>query len=290
MDIEQPDSDILQQLGNQLALHPLTLEDLSNPSAQARAEEFPGYILLILHLPIWQTTEKRNQSVEIDLVYTPNLVVCIHYGPVAPLEEFWQALETNQNFADYVSKQPDNFFVFYEILRFIFKFLLRQLVHIQQKVEAVEADLFKFKSELLSDLRDVKTDVIDFNKIAKQNYHALSLLKEYQIFNRDQLTYLRRLQAEYQRILDQAQLFGQLVESLENSQSNFLNLQFTKTVRTFTILAFITFPLALIVNILGLGYRSNPLTDLSHSFWIVVIFVVITALVMIMYFRRKKWL
>lgn len=289
-DIEQPNSDILQQLSEQVTLHPLTLEDLSDFSAQPKVEEFSGYILLILHLPIWQAAEKRNQSAEVDLLYAPNLIACIRYGAVTPIEEFWRMLETNQHFSDYLSQQPGNFFVFYELLRFIFKFLLRQLAHIQKKIEVAEAELFNFDLASLNDLRNIKMDVVDFVKIAEQNYHALVLLKEYKVFNSDQLTYLRRLQTEYRRILDQAQLFDQLVGSLETSQLNFLNLQFTRTVRTFTILAFITFPLALIVDVLGLGYRSNPLIDLPHSFWVIVAIVVTAALSMIVYFRNKKWL
>ncbi|MCL5258077.1 MAG: hypothetical protein M1505_02540 [Patescibacteria group bacterium] len=288
--IEKPDNNILTEIKTIINLNQSTLTELAEPSNQPKSEEYQDYFYFILHLPIWQKLEKKNKNVEIDLIYAENFLACVSYEETLPLVEFEQELENNTYFRDNLIVANDSFFVFYELLRFVFKFLSRQLHHLQKKVDQVEDKIFTFDLKLLGDFREIKMDVLDFIKIIQQNQRGLIDLDQYKIFAQVDRYLFKKLESDYLKIMDQLIFFQTATNSLEASQLNFLNLQFTKIVRTFTTLAFITFPLMLLVGLVGLGYDSNPLFRLGQSFWLVLGLTLTAAILMIIYFKNKKWL
>ena len=60
--------------------------------------------------------------------------------------------------------------------------------------------------------------------------------------------------------------------------------------KTLTIMAFVTFPLALVVSIFGLDTNYVPIIGQPYDFWIIIgILSGLTALFFV-FFKYKKWL
>jgi magnesium transporter len=61
--------------------------------------------------------------------------------------------------------------------------------------------------------------------------------------------------------------------------------------RVLTIIAFVTFPLMLFAALFGMSNMvSMPIVGTKGDFWIIVGLMLISAFVLLWYFRRKKWL
>ena len=60
--------------------------------------------------------------------------------------------------------------------------------------------------------------------------------------------------------------------------------------RILTIMALLTFPLALFVAIFDIDATSNPIIGLPYDFWIILGAVLTIGTGMLLYFKHRKWL
>lgn len=59
--------------------------------------------------------------------------------------------------------------------------------------------------------------------------------------------------------------------------------------RVLTIMALLTFPLALVVSILEIDSVYNPIKGMQYDFWVIVGIVIVLGTCMIAYFKHKNW-
>lgn len=291
VDAVSPDDEVLLQLQQQFALHPITVEELRHPSRRSRCDRFAEYIYLVLHLPLWQPEEKTTKTVEIDILLKPNVLATVRYSSFAPLDDFFQACLSDPNRRNQCFS-GNAFSIFHALCGEIFAFLMRQESHIDRNIERLDRIIFdEERYELLSDLRYVKRDILNFRRIVSQNQKVFEdLLVQEDFFGKEFYPYLRGLEGEYLRVKETIDLFYDTIAALENSHHLFLNFQTTALVKRFTLLAFATFPLALVVGIVNVTSVENPLRAVPGAFWMVVVGVAAVFVGMIIFFRQKKWL
>jgi magnesium transporter len=59
--------------------------------------------------------------------------------------------------------------------------------------------------------------------------------------------------------------------------------------KVFTVLAFVTLPLSLIASIFNMNVSDMPLASQPYGFWIIIAGMAAVSLVMLWYFRYKRW-
>jgi Mg2+ and Co2+ transporter CorA len=77
---------------------------------------------------------------------------------------------------------------------------------------------------------------------------------------------------------------------LRKTNDSLLTTKQNETMKVLTIMSFFTFPLALLVAILGLDVVGNPVRSLHDAFWFIAAIVVAVSLFMFWYFKRQNWL
>ena len=102
--------------------------------------------------------------------------------------------------------------------------------------------------------------------------------------------YLRALTNEYYRVHNHIMRSTESLHELRETNNSLLTTRQNETMRVLTIMAFLTFPLSLLVAILNLNTVINPIRGLPYDFWIIVGSVVFSGTLMIWYFKHKKWL
>ena len=102
--------------------------------------------------------------------------------------------------------------------------------------------------------------------------------------------YLRLLSNEYYRVHNHIMRNTESLHELRETNNSLLSTKQNETMRTLTLMALFTFPLALLVSILGLDFEHNPIRGVNGDFWIVVVAVITGATSMYFIFKKKGWL
>ena len=104
-----------------------------------------------------------------------------------------------------------------------------------------------------------------------------------QVRSRDVLEHIERVVRHVRRLEQSAEIAIQMHFSAQSHRTNDI-------MRTLTALTAVFLPLNLIAGIFGMNFEFMPLLHLEHGFWWAMGAMVLTALVLMAYFRRKHYI
>lgn len=285
-DIVKPAGEDLEWLQKKFGLHPIVIDELKNHSIHARVEYSDNYLYLIYHFPIYDPAEKISRRAEIDFIITKKDVVTVRYNGDDVFADFRKNLG-KQNF-------PENTLeLAYLLLAHLINFNQRQLNHIQEKTEAIGAELFKGKEEeLLKKISYIKRDLSEYQLIAKPQQHLFSSLVQRgeSFWGSQSKFYTEDLHGKYLKLLARLDYHREAITDFEATNNQLLNARTTNVMKMFTILAFLTFPLVLVAALFSMRVGGIPLADNPGGFWLIVGAMAVAIVVMLIFFKTKRWL
>ncbi|KKU04579.1 MAG: Cysteine-tRNA ligase, partial [Parcubacteria group bacterium GW2011_GWA2_45_30] len=166
----------------------------------------------------------------------------------------------------------------YFILHKFFSFSLKELDQIQERIDAIEDDVFEgFEKEILHDISVLKRNVLDFRRAVKPQQLTLESLaiQGSQLYGEKVKPLLTELVNEYLKVWNLLENHKEALDALYETNNALLVSKTNEIIRVFTVLAFITFIPTMIANFYGMNihlpYADNPL-----AFWIVTSIMVNT--------------
>lgn len=291
-DIVEPDHRDIEFLRKKFNFHPVILDELLHPSARSRVETYDHYLFLVYHIPIYNVQTKTSRKSEIDFLITKNTVITAHYEKIESLAYFERTLKNNLHLQNKILKTVTGHLLYY-IIEETIDFSLRQLRHIESKVNEIGIELFNGRErELLEKASYLKRDLLDFKIITYPQRGTLeSLITVGQYFWGEGLkVYFSDLVGDFLKISHLIDTLKETVESFETTNAQLLNAKSNLIMQRFTVLAFLTFPLMLLVSIFSIDSVSRPIVGTPYDFWI--IFGAVTAIIVVMtiFFKKKDWL
>ena len=282
------DIEKIKKIGN---FHQLVLAELLRPSAHPKAEVYDGYIFFSYHLPIYNPESKTSNKGEIDFLLTKDCVITVHYQPLAVLDEFVEKMKNSEEFKNLVLGESTGKFVYY-FLDEINKFGLRQLAHIEEELEHINKNIFSNQEHImLQRISYVKRDILNYFIIVEPQEILLSSLKGAgaAFWGEHMKIYLADLINSHFKITRQIKNYRDTIESLEETNSQLLNSKTNAVMQRFTILAFLTFPLALFTGIYNIPEAGQMLNNLFGGFWQSLVVMLILTISVLMVFIKKEW-
>ena len=294
INILKPTKKDIKYLDDNFHFHPLVLKELRNPSIRAHIDHWQDYLYFVYHTPEFEKQIETSQPKEIDFLITRNHLITVHYQKIEVLEKILEACRKDEeSLAFYMSNGVGG--MLYKILEKLIQFSLRQLTHIGEKINQVEKTIFSDSTneiEKVKKISYIKRDILNFQLISRPHQKLLQslFLEGNKFFGRKFKIYFSGLEEDHLKVSSSLQNYRDIIESLETTNSNLIDIKINDIMKIFTILAFVTFPLTLISSIFGMNTTNTPIIGQSHDFWIIIIIMSSMAALMFIYFRYKKWI
>ncbi|MBI2052068.1 MAG: magnesium transporter CorA family protein [Parcubacteria group bacterium] len=292
LDIKNPSPKELKYLAENYSVHPLILEALAKPTVRSQAEDYNGYVYLVLHFPVFNRAKKVSEPVEVDFILTPDTLISVRYENLEPLENFLQKCKSPAGSwrANILSK--GTIYLFYYLIKEMYSFSLRQLDHMDEKIDAIEEAIFSgHHKEMLLALSLARSDVLNFLRTLRPQSSVLeSLLARTDSFENKAQPYLTDLLGEHRRVLDQAENNRETIEGLQTTNASLLDHKTGEIMKVLTIMAFVTFPLTLLANIFSMNTVVMPIAGQPYDFWIIIGIMLLAVALFFGFFKSKKWL
>ncbi|MFY9492945.1 MAG: magnesium transporter CorA family protein [Minisyncoccia bacterium] len=291
LDIKNPSPKELRYLAENYSVHPLILEALAKPTVRSQAEDHNGYVYLVLHFPVFKPAKKVSEPVEVDFILTPDTLISVRYEALEPLEDFLKKCKSAAAArGDILAK--DSLYLFYYLIKEMYSFSLRQLDHMDEKIDAIEEAIFAGRhKEMLLALSLARSDVLNFLRTFRPQSTVLeSLLARADSFEIKARPYLIDLLGEHRRVLNQAENNRESIEGLQTTNASLLDHQTGEIMKVLTIMAFVTFPLTLLANIFSMNTITTPIAGRPYDFWIIIGIMLGAVILFFAFFKSKKWL
>src|SRR6188508_1276974 len=273
VNIESPSPLECAWLEEQFGFHALDLEDVLSRNQRPKIDEYPDYLFIVLHFPVFDRAVGRLNAGELDIFVGPDYLVTIPNQPLQPVEYLFERCRQREELREqHFSKGPG--FLLYRVVDDGFDYCFPMLRKIGNKLDAVEDDLFEGRAEeVVRDISNVKQEIINFRKVIRPQRPVLRDLEKvkqrYLATDLDLEIYFDDIVDAHERIWDMLENYKEVVEALEETNESVISHRVNDILRVLTVISVILLPLTLLASILGMNVRV-PGQNAIGAFWIVL--------------------
>jgi magnesium transporter len=279
-DIADPASPELDQLAKQFDLHELDIEDCRHAPQRAKEEEHEGYVFCIVKR-IHVKTDIHFRDVGIFL--GRDFLITVHSG------EGDLIAHVAKKAADEKAARLDR--VFYNVVDAIVDEYLPILDSTSEKIGTLESGVIERpEPELLRQIFHLKRKLIIFRRVVSEMRELVNavLRREKGIVGDDLDHYFRDVYDHLVRTLDLIETNRDLLTgSLDIYLSAVAN-RTNEVMKVLTVWGTVALPMVIITGFFGMNLHL-PWTQDPHGAWYATALMIVSTVVILIYFRRKGW-
>ena len=271
------------------------LTDCLPPLQRPKLVDRQNYLFMILLFPYYDRKSQKIEASEIDFFIDQNKLILVHDNQLPPIVTLQK--ECQENNAAREQYLTDGSRLLYEILNRLLHYCFPMLNHISQDIDNAETNIlnvYERKKSVITEILRIKRNIVNFRKIMQAHKSVISkLIKCSEKFYSPTYLhyYFNNLVNHTKDIWDFLENYKDTIDALHETHESLLSLRLNQIIKTLTIFSVIVFPLTLFAAIFGMNtMNSMPFVDSPYDFWIVVIIMLLSAILMLGYFKNKKWL
>jgi magnesium transporter len=285
--VHQPE--IIEQVGKSFGLHPLVAEDIASTGQRPKMEDFDDYIFVVLRMLRFDGEEKGTKTEQISIILGSDFVISFQETEGDVFDAIRERLRSNKGRirkmgADYLAYSlidaiVDNYFIILEKLG--------------EAIEDIEDRLVTAPtSETLQIIHDLKREMIFLRKSVWPLREVINRMErsESPLINKSTFVYLRDVYDHTIQIMDAVETFRDMLSGMLDIYLSSVSNRMNEVMKVLTVIATIFIPLTFVAGIYGMNFKFMPELDQTWSYPAVLVLMLVVALLMVMFFRRKKWI
>ncbi|MFL5823092.1 MAG: magnesium/cobalt transporter CorA [Solirubrobacteraceae bacterium] len=289
LDLTAPNAEELTQLRELFGFHPLALEDAEHFSQRPKLDDYSDHVFLVFY-GAWRHQPGDPEPLrEVHLFISGHYLVTIHRDPLPPLDHQREQLEGRVLHSEQ--------FLLYRVLDALVDSFFPLLAEMDDEIDELEAALLADPDERqLERLFALKRELVSMRKVVTpqrdlfvRSVDQIALLPGLQLDERD---YFRDVYDHLIRISDLIDSYRDLLSGATDMYLSTVSNRQNDVMKQLTIIATIFLPLSFITGFFGQNF-GFMVRDISHAwaFWALGIgSMAATVLVLLVFFRRKKWI
>lgn len=283
------DISLMEHIGRQYGIHPLTLEDILNTTQRPKAETFDDYLFVVIKMLDYDAQKNLISSEQISLILGQTVLISFQedVGDVfAPVRERIRKGKgrIRTGGCDYLA---------YALIDAIVDNYFSILEKVGQRLEAVEETIDADPdAAILDEIHAIRRELIFLRKqIWPLREIIAHLSKDGAPFIGESTSpFLRDVYDHTIQTIDTIESFRDILSGMQDLYLSIISNRMNEVMKVLTIIATIFIPITFVAGIYGMNFSNMP--ELSWrwgylSVWLVIIAVVVG---MVVFFRRKKWL
>lgn len=290
--LNDPNKDTLNQLKTHFKFHKLDIEDCLSKAQRSKIDEYTNYIFTVLNIPVKMG---QNQGVEKSQIYFflgKNYLIVIHDNDKNILKLEKKLKKNKTLLSTYL--QSSSSYLLYMIIDGLFESVLPICEMVREDLYELEQEIFDHSSstDKLKDILTLKKDIINFRRIILPER---SLIVELDIksrkFDGEGLeVYFDDIVDKVEKIWNNLENMNELLISLFETNESLTTHNTNNTIKMLTVFSVLIMPMTLITGFYGMNVEGLPLANNPISTWIISVVFVVLAILMIIFFKWRKWL
>ena len=283
------DVEIIEKLGKHFGLHPLLLEDILNTDQRPKMEDFGDYIFVVLKMLDYDENKDEIKSEQVSLILGSNYVISFQesVGDV-----FDPARERIRNGKGRMRKMGADYLI-YSLMDAIVDEYFIILEKIGEKIEDMEEELVTNPTpETLQMIHGLKRDMIFLRKSVWPLREVINGMQraESPLIRESTGIYLRDVHDHTIQVIDTIETYRDMISGMLDIYLSSISNKMNEVMKVLTIIATIFIPLTYIAGIYGMNFRYMPELEWRWGYFVVLLFMAVIGILMVVYFRRKRWL
>ena len=281
--------EILEKLGECYGLHPLVLEDILNTDQRPKMEDYGEYIYIVLKALDYNDKSNEIGTEQISLVLGSNFVFSFQEREGDTFDPIRERIRNGKGRirsmgADYlayalVDSIVDNYFIILEKLG--------------EKIEFLEDKLVSHPTpETLQTIHHLRREMIFLRKAVWPLREVINSLErgESSLVKESTRLYLRDVYDHTIQTIDTIETYRDMVSGMLDIYLSSVSNRLNSVMKVLTIIATIFMPLTFLAGVYGMNFKYMPELGWRWGYPLIWLIMVGIGVLMLIFFRKKKWL
>jgi magnesium transporter len=281
------DVSVIEKIGKHFNIHPLTLEDVVNTNQRPKFEDYDNYVVAIMKM-IYYDNELHSE--QLSVVLLEGLVISFqeaHGGDAFDLirNRIRQGKGRIRKVgADYLA---------YALVDAVVDCYFGILEKIGDRIELLEDEVIDEPSkETMQQLHNMKREMIFVRKAVWPMREMINNMErsETELIKPSTDIYLRDVHDHTVRVIDTVETYRDLLSGMMDIYLSSVSNRMNEVMKVLTIITTIFVPVTFIAGVYGMNFDHMPELHSKWGYpltWAVMLTIMI---ILVIYFRRKKWL
>jgi magnesium transporter len=276
----------LEKIGEAFSIHPLVLEDITSTGHRPKVEDYTDYGFLILQ------AFHRDGSVQpeqISVIIGKEVLITFQESPS---EIFTPILDRIKNAKGKIRHRGTDFLA-YAIMDIIVDNYFVMLEEVGEHLEDIEEELLQDpQPSTLWDIQGMKRKVMVLRRSLWPLREVVNTLEreDFEFMTQSTDLYLRDLYDHTIQIIEIIESFRDILSGLVDLYLSTVSNKMNEIMKVLTIIATIFIPLTFIAGIYGMNFIYMPELQITWGYPIILCIMIGIGVIMLMYFRKKRWL
>lgn len=282
--------EIIEKVGSYFGIHPLILEDIMSTGQRPKIEDMEDYVFIVLKMLFFEDKTQSIKSEQVSIILGKNFVISFQEGFEGDVfEPLRERIRKNKGTirkmgTDYLAYSlidaiVDNYFVILE------KF--------GEGIEKMQETLMRNPNQkTLHEINKMKKDMLNLRKSIWPLRDVISTLQraDSKLFQKSTGIFLRDVYDHTIQVMDTVETYRDMISGMMDTYLSSVSNKMNEVMKVLTIIATIFIPLTFIAGIYGMNFRYMPELGWEFGYPLVWAIIIIIAVLMLIYFKKKKWL
>ncbi len=283
------DMGLIETIGSHFGIHPLTLEDIVNTGHRPKVDDLDTYICIVVKMLQYDETQQKVISEQVSLILGAKFLISFQEAPgdvfSAVRHRLFQAKgRIRRRGCDYLA---------YALIDAVVDHYFHIMEKISERIERLDAQLTDTpEANVLRAIHNLKQEVIYLRKQVWPLRDVLNRLTkgEFDLIHEQHLIFWRDVYDHIVQLLDTIESFREVLSSLQDLYLSMVSNRMNEVMKVLTIMATIFIPLTFIAGIYGMNFKNMPELEWPWGYGLVWLVMVALAVMMLILFKKKKWL
>ncbi len=283
------DTELLKEVGAGFDLHPLVLEDISNTGQRPKMEEYDDYLFFVIKMMRYDEVEGKIHSEQLSMVLGKTFLITFHERPADIFEPVRGRIRKQKGRIRKVGID----YLAYVLLDTIIDNYIFIIERLGEHIEEIEDEILESPTqEVLTKINDYKREMNYLRKSirpAKEFILQLSRLDS-DLIQEQTIPFIKDLLDLSSQAVEVIDTYREMLSDHLNIYNTGVSNRLNEIMKVLTIFSAIFIPLTFIAGIYGTNFEHLPELHYRYSYFVFWGVMLVVALVMVRFFKRRNWL
>ncbi len=282
------DVGVMEEIGRHFGLHPLVMEDILHTDQRPKMEDFEDYIFIVAKMLSFDQEKNQLKAEQFSLILGRNYVVTFQERVGDVFEPIRERLRKEKS---RIRRMPPDYLA-YALIDAIVDHYFIVLEKIGETVESLEEELVTNPTpETLQTIHHLKRELIFLRKSVWPLRELISKMErgEAGLIQEKTTVFLRDVYDHTIQVIDTVETLRDMVTGMLDVYLSSVSNRMNEVMKVLTIIATIFIPITFIAGVYGMNFEFMPELKWPWGYPLVWGVMVTIGMVMLIYFKKKKW-
>lgn len=281
------DVETIEKVMHHFNLHRLTGEDILSVGQRPKLDDYSNYLHVVLRM--FMLVDEEIEDEQITFILTKNCLITFQEKSGDVFNFVRRRL--NEGKGQIRSRGAD--YLHYALIDSVVDHYFIILENFGDKIEDLEIELLdRPTDDVLKRLHHLRREALQLRRNVYPLREVVSRLEkqEADFINPETRLFVRDLYDHTIQVIETVEVFRDSASGLLDLYMNSISNKMNGIMKLLTIISTIFIPLTFIAGIYGMNFQNMPELEYRYGYFIAMAVMLFLAIIMVLFFKRKKWL